>query len=280
MPSRVAVVTDSTASLPARLAERFGIITVPMQLQIGEELLDEGLVRTDRLLEAMREQVPISPQPPAPDAFFWAYQDAWARGAETIVSLHVTEQLSPAVEAAKQAAAKSRVPVFVVDTHSSGMTLGFAALAAARIVQSGGDAQNARSVAEQRSRNSTVLIYVDTLQYLRKVGRVSAAAKLLGDTLSVKPLLTVSNGVIKPFDKAFGKERALSKLADRAVALAYGRDIDLAVEHFAAEKDGHQLLQLLQKRIPHARDVVLTQVSAAVGANIGPGALAVTVSPY
>ncbi|SDG37794.1 EDD domain protein, DegV family [Lentzea fradiae] len=280
MPSRVAVVTDSTASLPARLAERFGIITVPMQLKIGPDLLDDGTVRTDRLVAAMQEQVPVEPQPPAPDAFFWAYQDAWARGAETIVSLHVTERLSPAAEAAKQAAARSRVPVFVVDTQSAGMTLGFAAVAAARIAQSGGTAENARSIAEERSRASTVLIYVDTLHYLRKAGRVSATAKLLGDTLSVKPLLTVSQGVITPVDKAFGKDRALAKLVDRAVALAYGRDVDLAVEHFAAEQDGHQLLEMLRKRIPHARDVVLTQVSAALGANIGPGALTVTVSPY
>ena len=125
-----------------------------------------------------------------------------------------------------------------------------------------------------------VLIYVDTLHYLRRAGRVSAAAKLFGDALSVKPLLTVVNGEVEPFDKVVGRERALGKLVDKAVALAYGRNVDLAVEHFAAEKEGHELLQMLQKRIPHARDVVLTQVSAAIGANVGPGALAVTVSPF
>ena len=109
---------------------------------------------------------------------------------------------------------------------------------------------------------------------------LSAVAKLFGDALSVKPLLTVIDGEVTPFDKVVGRDRALSKLVDKAVALAYGRDVDLAVEHFAAEKEGHQLLQLLQQRIPHARDVVLTQVSPAVGANVGPGTLAVTVSPY
>ena len=280
MPSRVAVVTDSTASLPARLAERFNIITVPMQLKIGSELIDEAYVPTDRLLQAMDAQIPITTQPPAPDAFFWAYQDAWAKGAETIVSVHVTPKLSPATDAAKVAAAKSRVPVFIVDSHSSGMTLGFAALAAARIVQSGGTVQHARSVAEERGRNASVLIYVDTLHYLRQAGRVSAVAKLFGDALSVKPLLTVVNGEVEPFDKVVGRERALGKLVDKAVALAYGRDVDLAVEHFAAEKEGHELLQALQQRIPHARDIVLTQVSAAIGANVGPGALAVTVSPF
>ena len=280
MPSRVAVVTDSTASLPARLADRFDIITVPMQLKIGSELIDEGTVPTDRLLEAMAAQIPITTQPPAPDAFFWAYQDAWAKGAETIVSVHATPKLSPTTDAAKVAAAKSRAPVFIVDSNSSGMTLGFAALAAARIVQTGGDVQKARSVAERRGRDAHVLIYVDTLHYLRQTGRISVVAKLFGDALSVKPLLTVVDGEVTPFDKVVGRERALDKLVAKAVALAYGRDVDLAVEHFAAEKEGHQLLQSLQKRIPHARDVVLTQVSAAVGANVGPGALAVTVSPY
>ncbi|WP_329789422.1 DegV family protein [Lentzea sp. DG1S-22] len=178
------------------------------------------------------------------------------------------------------AAAKSRVPVFIVDSHSSGMTLGFAALAAARVVQAGGNVQNARSVAEQRGRDASVLIYVDTLQYLRQAGRVSAAAKLFGDALSVKPLLTVANGEVEPFDKVVGRDRALGKLVDKAVAQAYGRNVDLAVEHFAAEEDGHELLQMLRQRIPHARDIVLTQVSAAIGANVGPGALAVTISPF
>lgn len=281
MPTRVAVVTDSTASLPTRLAERFNIITVPMQLKIGSELIDEAQLPTDRLLEAMEAQIPITTEPPAPDAFFWAYQDAWAKGAETIVSVHVTPKLSPTTtDAAKVAAAKSRAPVFIVDSNSSGMTLGFAALAAARIVQTGGDVQQARSVAERRGRDAHMLIYVDTLHYLRQTGRISAVAKLFGDALSVKPLLTVIDGEVTPFDKVVGRDRALSKLVDKAVALAYGRDVDLAVEHFAAEKEGHQLLQLLQQRIPHARDVVLTQVSPAVGANVGPGTLAVTVSPY
>ncbi|MFD5825176.1 DegV family protein [Lentzea sp. NPDC060358] len=280
MPSRVAVVTDSTASLPARLADRFDIITVPAQIRIGSELVDEGQLAPDGLLRAMEEQIPITTQPPGPDAFSWAYQDAWARGAETIVSVHVTPKLSAVVDSAKQAAAKSRVPVFIVDSHSTGMTLGFAALAAARVVQSGGDAENARAVAEQRGRGATGLIYVDTLQYLRQSGRISAVAKLFGDALSVKPLLTVVDGEVKPLDRVLGRDRALGRLVDRAVALAYGRNVDLAVEHLGAEKDGHVLLQQLQKRIPNARDIVLTQVSAAIGAHVGPGALAVTVSPF
>lgn len=280
MPSRVAVVTDSTASLPAQLAERFEIITVPMQLQIGKDLIDEAYVPTERLLAAMRAEVPITTQPPAPDAFFWAYQDAWAKGADTIVSVHVSPRLSPAADSAKAAALKSRVPVHIVDSHSSGMTLGFAALAAARIALTGGNAQHARGVAEQRGRNAKVLIYVDTLEYLRRGGRISGAAAMVGSALSVKPLLTVNDGQVEPFDKVLGSERAIAKLIDRAVSLAEGRQIDIAVEHFAAEAKGRGLLAELRKRIPHARDFVLTQVSAAIGANVGPGALAVTVSPF
>ena len=96
---------------------------------------------------------------------------------------------------------KAAAPVFIVDSNSSGMTLGFAALAAARIVQTGGDVQQARSVAERRGRDAHVLIYVDTLHYLRQTGRISAVAKLFGDALSVKPLLTVIDGEVTPFDK-------------------------------------------------------------------------------
>ncbi|GLZ35399.1 hypothetical protein Lesp02_75860 [Lentzea sp. NBRC 105346] len=280
MSPRVAVVTDSTASLPASLAERFEIITVPMQLQIGKDLIDEAYVPTERLLAAMRAEVPITTQPPAPDAFFWAYQDAWAKGADTIVSVHVTPHLSPAADSAKAAAAKARVPVHIVDSHSSGMTLGFAAMAAARIAQTGGNVNHVRGVAEQRGRNAKVLIYVDDLAYLHRIGQVSGTAKMIGKALPRKSLFTVNDGELAPFGRVFGPDRALSRLVDQAVELAKDKQVDIAVEHFAAEERSEQALAELRTRIPHAREFVLTQVSATLGANLGPGALAVTVSPF
>jgi DegV family protein with EDD domain len=277
---RVAVVTDSTASLPAELAAKWHIATVHMQLRIGDELTDEMYVRSDHLLRAMAAEVPITSEPPELDAFFWNYQDAWGRGADAIVSVHLSERLSPVAQVARAAASRVRIPVHIVDAQSSGMTLGFAALAAAQAAAAGASPAEVREAAERRARDTKVLIYVDTLEYLRRGKRIGAAAAMFGTALSVKPLLTVNNGEVEPIDKVLGSERAVSKVVSRTVQMAGGRPVDIAVEHFAAPERGEELLAELRRRVPGGREFVLSQVSGAIGANVGPGALAVTISPF
>ncbi|KAA2267084.1 DegV family protein [Solihabitans fulvus] len=278
MTPRVAVVTDSTASLSPALASRWNISVVQMQIGIGTTFNDESLVTTDRLLNAMHDGTPIAQEPPTPDAFFWAYQQAWGQGADAILSLHVSSRLSTTAEAAKAAAEKLRIPVQVVDSESSGLTMGFAAVAAAKAAAAGATEAEVRAVAERRMRNARVLIYIDTLEYLHRSGRIGTVAKKFGTALSVKPLLTVNDGEVEPFSKVFGADRAVGKLVDQAVQVAGQRRVDIGVEHFAAPDRGADLLAQLRRRIPGGQEFALTQVSAAIGVNVGPGALAVTIS--
>ncbi|MFJ6672222.1 DegV family protein [Actinosynnema sp. NPDC091369] len=279
MPRRVAIVTDSTACLPPQLTEKLGVTVAQIQVRIGDFVDDEVRVPVPKLVDALRGQLDVTTAPPDPGAFFWSYADAAASGASAIVSLHVSTGLSQTVEAARQAAAQAPVPVHVVDTQTCGMSLGYAVVAAATVAAAGGDVNRVMSAAQHTVRRSSELLYVDTLEYLQRGGRIGRAAALLGSALSMKPLLTVTDGQIAPLDKVLGAERAVRKLVDIAVKRAGEEPVDIAVEHFDAAERAETVLEQLRAKLPNVRRFLVTQVSSAIGAHVGPGALGVTVSP-
>ncbi|QFZ22883.1 DegV family protein [Saccharothrix syringae] len=276
---RVAIVTDSTACLPPQLTEKLGITVAQIQVRIGEWVDDEIRIPVPRLVDALRGQVDVTTSPPDPGAFFWAYSDAVAAGVDAVVSLHVSTGLSETVEAARQAATQVRVPVHVVDTQTCGMSLGYAVVSAATVAAAGGDVDQVLSAAAHTAHRSTELIYVDTLEYLKRGGKIGRATALLGSALSMKPLLTVTDGQIAPLDRALGAERAVRKLVDIAVRRAGAAEVDIAVEHFDAVERAQTVMESLREKLPRVRRFLLTQVSSAIGAHVGPGALGVTVSP-
>jgi DegV family protein with EDD domain len=252
---------------------------VQQQLRIGDHTDDEARVGDETLIGAMRGRTSVTTAPPDVGAFFWAYQDAIARGAGAIVSMHISSRLSKTCAAAKEAAGKVSVPVHVLDSGTAGMSLGYAVLAAARVAAAGGDRRQVMAVAGVRIARSTELIHVDTLEFLRRGGRIGAAAHLVGTALAMKPLLTVRNGEVSPLDRTIGSERALRKMVDRAVAVAAGRPVDVAVEHFGRDERVALLIDHLHRRVPNIKESMRVSVSAIIAAHVGPGALGVTISP-
>jgi DegV family protein with EDD domain len=279
MYRRVAIVTDSTACLPAQLTDQLGIEVVQIQVRIGDHTDDESRIPVPDLVSAMRSNVPVATIPPDPGAFFWTYSDLAAQGVGSIVSVHVSGRLSATVEAARTAAAQVPVPVHVVDTHTAGMSIGYAVQAAAKVAEAGGGVERVLATAQRRYDRSTELIYVDTLEYLRRGGRIGAAAALVGSALWMKPLLTVADAQITPLDKVIGSDRALNRMLDIAIKRAGADTVDVAVEHFDAPERAQRLLRKLRSGVPNVRQFMLTQVSSAIGAHVGPGALGITVSP-
>jgi DegV family protein with EDD domain len=279
MQGRVGLVTDSTSSIPATLAAQWGITIVPTQIKIGEYMRAEHNVPTEVLVRALEGDMDVSTSPPDPAGFRWAYEHQAARGADEIVSVHISSKQSETYEIARKAAASSPVPVHVVDSGTTGMSLGFAVLAAARVAGAGGGPRRVMDSLARRLEGSAEMIYVDTLEYLRKGGRIGAAAALIGSALSLKPLLTMRNGQVAPLDRVLGTERALRKLVERAVGKAGGQQVEIAIEHFGAEERAEKLASRLQSRMPGAREITFTEVSSTIGVHLGPGAVGITVSP-
>ncbi|MBA9006921.1 DegV family protein [Thermomonospora cellulosilytica] len=279
MGSSVAVVTDSSAYLPAELSARHGLITVPLQIAVGGEVRDETEFTVAQTAQALKEWRPVTTSRPAPERFAHAYKAAAGAGASAIVSVHLSAAMSGTVEAARLAAEDAPVPVHVVDTGTIGMGLGFAALSAAAVARDGGDAATAAAAALRRAELSHSLFYVDTLEHLRRGGRIGGAATLLGSALMVKPLLNIVDGRIAPLDKVRTASRALARMAELAAEAAGDREVDLGVQHLAAASRAESLAAHLRERIPHVRDVHIGEVGPVIGAHVGPGMLGVVVAP-
>lgn len=275
----VAVITDSTACLPAQLASQWDVGVVDVQLRLGDRVDDERRFERAEIIDALRSGQHVSTSPPDPGAFFWTYQDAVSAGATAIVSLHISNQMSQTVQAARQAAEQIAVPVHVLDSKTTGMSLGFASLSAARAAAAGGDVARVIEAAGRRFRESTELIYVDTLEYLRRGGRIGSAAAWVGTALALKPLLTVREGEVAPVARVPGAKRAIAKLADLAVDRAGSRPVDVAVSCAAPSDRELAMVAQLRTRLPALKDIILVPVSTVIGAHVGPGALGVTVSP-
>jgi len=276
----VAVVTDSTSYLPAELVAGHGITVVPLQVVIGGRAYDEGgETSSATVAEALRSWTPVTTSRPGPAAFTEAYEAAARRGCDGVVSVHLSSRMSGTVESAQLAAKEAPLRVEVVDSLSLGMGLGYAVLAAARAAAAGGSVDEVTRAARERAEGSAAIFYVDTLEYLRRGGRIGPAAALLGSALAVKPLLHLVDGHIEPLEKVRTSSRAISRLEDLAAAKAGDAAVDVAVHHLANPDRAAALADRLRARLPGLQDLHISEVGAVVGAHVGPGMLAVVVSP-
>ncbi|WP_246646774.1 DegV family protein [Nonomuraea ceibae] len=208
MPSEVAVVTDSTAYLP----EVPGVTVVPVQVVLGEMACDEGDFSGNIAIATTSR--------PAPSRFAACYEALAAGGASAVVSIHLSAALSGTAESARTAARDAPVPVEVVDSRSIGMGLGYPVLAAARAAAAGGDAEAVATAARDCAVRTRTFFYVDSLDHIRRGGRIGAAASLLGSALLIKPLLHLVDGRISLLEKVRTPSRALGRLEDIAVHAA------------------------------------------------------------
>jgi DegV family protein with EDD domain len=280
MVSKVAVVTDSTAYLPPGLAERHHLTVIPLQLSIGGGMHEEGVdITAADTAQALREWHPVTTSRPSPERFAHAYKAAAGAGATGIVSVHLSGAMSGTAEAARLAAESAPVPVEVVDTGLIGMGLGFAALSAAAAALRGAGIGEAAQAAIRRAEISCSLFYVDTLEHLRRGGRIGAASALLGSALMVKPLLCIVAGRIAPLEKVRTASRAIARMEELAIETAAGLHVDVAVQHLAAPARAEALAARLRERIPHLMDLYVGEVGPVIGAHVGPGMLGVVVAP-
>ena len=278
--TRVAVVTDSTSYLPPGLATEHDVEVVALQVVIGGTAYDEGGgTSSTTVAEALRSWTPVTTSRPGPAAFAQAYERAAARGCDGVVSVHLSSHMSGTAESAQLAAKEAPIPVEVVDSRSLGMGFGFAVITAARAAADGGSVEEVARSASERASASSVIFYVDTLEHLRRGGRIGPAAALVGSALSVKPLLHLVDGHIEPLEKVRTSSKAIARLEELAASRAGTGAVDVAVHHLANPDRAAALAQRLRERLPALGDLHVSEVGAVVGAHVGPGMLAVVVAP-
>jgi len=276
------IVTDSTAYLPAADVERHGIEVVPLHVVVGGRDHVEGQdITSQEVAAALREYTIVTTSRPTPQVFADTYERLAAEGADAIVSVHLSSQMSGTLEAARIAAAEAPVPVEVVDRETIGMAMGFAVVTGAERARAGADASEVAAAVRARLGPSGVLFYVDTLEHLRRGGRIGAASALLGSALAIKPILAVRGGRIVPVEKVRTSTRAVARI--EAMVLEHVRScglaVDLAVHHLDAAERADQIAEHLRAQVPGSPQVLVVELGAVVGAHVGPGTVAIAVSP-
>ncbi|HMA45658.1 MAG TPA: DegV family protein [Frankiaceae bacterium] len=275
----VAVVTDSTAYLPDGLARRHGIAVVPLHVIAGGRSGLEGVeVSPDDVRRELGERrAAVTTSQPAPGQLLEAYTEAAKAGADAVVSVHLSAKLSGTYAAARRTAEQAPLPVRVVDSRGIAMGLGFPVLEAATAASHGASAEEVAGVALRAVERTRTFFYVDTLEHLRRGGRIGAAHALLGTALSVKPILHILNGEIVSLERARTASRAIARLEELVEDAAADLPVDLAVHHLGTPLRAAALAGRLRERVHGLGELHLSEVGAVVGAHVGAGLLAVVV---
>lgn len=283
-----AVLTDSTACLPPELAEQAGVRVIPLHVTVGRQTLSEGVdISTSEVAEMLRAgKEKVGTSRPAPGEFVEAYRAlAEQTGCDSIVSLHLSGVISGTVEAAQLAASAVRdeVAVEVVDSRVLGMAMGYAAWSGADAAAAGADLAGVAEVARARCAAASTYFYVDSLEHLRRGGRVGTVQALLGSALAIKPLLTLAEGEVRLEERVRTRAKALARLEakclEAATAVSDERGVDVAVQHFGWLEQAEGVRDSLREALPAHCRVDLMELGAVAGVHTGPGTLAVTVAP-
>lgn len=276
----IAVITDSTAYLPSDLLAGTSIDVVPVQVVIGGRAYDETEPEAtpERVAEALRAWQPVTTSRPSPERFRQAFAAAQDAGATAVACATLSSRMSGTYESAVLAAKEVDIDVRVIDSRTVAMGLGFAVLAGARAASDGASIDEVEALIRDRARASTSLFYVDTLEYLRRGGRIGAARAAVGQALQVKPILQVLDGEVVQLERVRTTGKAMARLVELTLAATLGRSVEIAVQHLDAATRAHDLATTLRAYLASTR-IIECPLGAVVGAHTGPGIVAVVVSP-
>jgi DegV family protein with EDD domain len=270
----VRIVTDSTADLPLEFAHALGISVVPLSVIFGEEVFREGVEIShdlfyDKLISG--KELPTTSAPSVGD--FLEVYEPLLKETDEIVSVHISSKLSATYNNACQAAeflADRGARIEVVDSRVVSLGLTFVAVAAARAAREGGDIDQVRAAAESTIERIRIYILLDTLEYVRRGGRIGRARAFLGAMLRVKPMLALRDGEVHPHERVRTKRHAMDRLFQ--IATSYPNVREVAIGYSTNPQDAHDFQQRLAEVMPHV-NIWTARFGPVIGTHGGPGVL-------
>ena len=273
----VKIVTDSVADLPSQVVNELGITVIPLNVRFGTEVYRDGVDLTaeqfyDRLVHG--KVLPVT-SVPSPGTFAEAY-DKLAEETDEILAIILSSKLSGTYEVALQSIGlmKRKCRVEVIDSRWATMALGFIVMKAARTAQAGASLDEVIEVVQKTMPRVDFLSTFDTLEYLKRGGRIGRAQAFLGSILRVNPLITLRDGVVEPAGRTRSRAKAIERLYN--FVMSYSHIEEMAVEDTATPDEAEMLVERLSSKFPKER-IYRSKMTPAIGTHTGPGLLLVAI---
>lgn len=275
------IVMDGAGDMPPGWAEEFDIKVIPINIQFDEKTYIQGINLSDAEFYDKADQLRIVPKTsqPTPQQFIEFYK-RFAKAGDTILSMHVTSKLSgtftSALLAAKELANKYHI--ITLDSASGSAALGFMCKEARLLERAGVPMQKIVDRMNYISKNVTIVLTLDTLDYAVRSGRVKALQAAFASMLSVKPVIILREGMLQMADKVRTRQRALSYLIEVVQGRVGNKLVNIAVVHAKAPQVAHELLERVRQTFNYY-EAIITDLSIGVAANLGPGTVGLAVYP-
>ncbi len=271
----IRIVTDSSSDVPAALAAEHGVSIVPLTIRFGDE---EFVDRRDLTTTAFWERLVAAdrlPETAAPSAglFEETYRSLIDGGASGIVVVTISSALSGTYQSAVIAAERlsAEIPIKIVDSRSVGMGLGLPVLSTARFAAGGPPIDDVVQHAADTLASTDIVAALDTLEYLKRGGRIGSAQAFFGGLLNIKPLISLDEGIVSPLGRVRTRSKAITALEERFAAI--GPRIRATAVFHGAAPDVDLVVERIQRHVDHT--VIVTMLGAVVGTHTGPGTIGV-----
>jgi DegV family protein with EDD domain len=273
----VRIITDSTSDMPPEVAKELGITVVPLYVHFGSKAYRDGVeLTTDEFYPKMvaSEVIPTTSTPTPAD--FAKEYDRLAEEADGLLVLTISRKLSATYDSAKQALEKrkTKCPIELLDSRLSLMGLGLIAIAAAKAANQGANLEEVLALTKENIPRLDMRIAFDTLEYLRRGGRIGKAQAFFGSLLKVNPILTIKDGEVYPAARERSRAKAVDYLVD--FAAGYTHIEEMAVEDATTPDEADSLVERLGAKYPKD-NIYRSKVSPVIGAHVGPRVLSVMV---
>jgi len=273
----VKIVTDSVADLPSQVAKELGITVIPILIRWGEELYRDGIdLTSEQFYERLkRSKIPPTTSVPSPGTFAEAY-DKLAEETNEILAIIVTSRLSGTYNVALQSIGlmKRKCRVEVIDSKCGAMAEGFVVMKAAKAAQLGASLDEVIEVVRRNIPRADFLATFDTLEYLKRGGRIGKAQAFLGSILRVHPIVTLRDGVIEPAGRTRSRAKAIDRLCE--FAMSYSHIEEIAIEEATTPDEAERIAERLDAKFPKER-IYRSKPSPVIGAHTGPGFLLLAI---
>ena len=273
----VKIVTDSVADLPSEIVKELGITIIPLNVRFGEEVYRDGIdLTTEQFYEKLvhNKTLPVT-SVTSPGTFAEAY-DRLAEETDEILAIMLTSKLSATYEVALQSIGlmKRKCRVEVVDSKWAVMAQGFMVIAAARAAQAGASLDELLDLTRRNMKRVDMRAAFDTLEYLKRGGRIGKAYALMGSMLNINPIITIKDGVVEPAGRTRSRAKAIERLYEFAASFSHIDEI--AVEDAACPEDGDLLVERLRSKFP-TKPIYRSKTTPVIGTHTGPGLLLIAV---